>query len=263
VRWFQFGAFCPIFRVHGTRVPDVNELWSYGPEAQKILVEYDRLRYRLMPYIYSIAWRITHENYTMMRPLVMDFANDPRVLNIGDQFLFGPAIMASPVVEQGAATRHLYLPNGASWYDFWSGSLQKGGKFIDAAAPLERLPLYVRSGSIIPLGPDVEYAAEKPADPIELRVYAGADADFTLYEDENDNYGYEEGFYATIAMHWDDTHRTLTIRRREGVGFQGMLQNRTLNVVVVRPNHGVGGELTPTPDHVVRYDGRAVSVHVP
>ena len=262
VRWFQFGAFCPIFRVHGTRAPNENELWSYGPEAQKILVAYDRLRYRLMPYIYSLAWRVTHESDTPMRPLVMDFTGDRRVENIGDQFLFGRAIMVSPVVEQGATTRHLYLPKGSGWYDFWTGAEQSGGKYIDVPAPLDRLPLDVRAGSIVPLGPDIEFAAEKPADPIELRVYRGGDGDFTLYEDENDTYDYEKGVYATIPMHWDESGRTLTIGARQGE-FPGMLRSRTFNVVVVGPNHGVGGQVTAAADRVVRYEGRAVVVRLP
>ena len=171
VRWFQYGTFCPIFRVHGTRTTNQNELWSYGPEAQSILTKFDRLRYELMPYIYSVAWMTTHASYTPMRPLVMDFRADVRAQNIGDQFLFGPAILVNPVTEPGATTRHLYLPK-AKWYDFWSGHAADGGRSIDAPATLDRLPLYVRAGSIVPMGPDVEYAAEKPADPIELRVYS-------------------------------------------------------------------------------------------
>ncbi len=159
--------FCPIFRVHGTRVPDENELWSYGADAQKILTSFDRLRYRLMPYIYSVAWKMTSEGYTPMRPLVMDFRTDVRAQNIGDQFMFGPAILVNPVTEPGATTRHLYLPK-AKWYDFWTGRATEGGA-VDAAAPLERIPLYVRAGSIVPMGPDEQYTDEKPADPIELR----------------------------------------------------------------------------------------------
>jgi alpha-D-xyloside xylohydrolase len=189
----------------GTRAPSHNELWSYGPEAQKILTAFDRLRYRLMPYIYSLAWKTTSEGYTPMRALAMDFRTDARVLSIGDQFMFGPAILVNPVTEQGATTRHLYLPV-SGWYDFWTGSSVTGGKMVDAAAPLDRIPLYVRAGSIVPMGPDVEYTTEKPADPIELRVYTGADGDFTLYEDENDNYNYEKGAYATIPIHWNDAN---------------------------------------------------------
>ena len=259
IRWFQFGTFCPIFRVHGTRAPDENELWSYGAEAQQILTNYDKLRYRLMPYIYSMAWKITHESYTPMRALVMDFPSDPRVLNIGDQFMFGPAILVNPVTEQAATVRHLYLPAKTTWFDFWSGESAMGGKAVDAPAPLNRLPLYVRAGSIVPLGPDVQYAAEKPADPIELRIYPGADGDFTVYEDENDNYNYERGVHATIALHWNDAGNSLTIGARQG-SFPGMLQSRTFHVVFVREGHGTGPELTPDADRTVPYTGQEITI---
>ena len=175
IRWFQYGTFNPILRVHGTRKTDQNELWSYGPEAQKILVSYDRLRYRMLPYIYSLAWKTTSESYTPMRPLVMDFRSDVRAQNIGDQFMYGPAFLVNPVTEPDATTRRLYLPQ-SKWYDFWTGSSVAGGRTIDASAPLDRLPLYIRAGSILPLGPDEEWSTEKPADPIELRIYRGADA---------------------------------------------------------------------------------------
>jgi alpha-D-xyloside xylohydrolase len=258
VRWFQYGTFCPVFRVHGTRTTNQNELWSYGPEAQSILTKFDRLRYELMPYIYSVAWMTTNASYTPMRPLVMDFRADVRAQNIGDQFLFGPAILVNPVTEPGATTRHLYLPK-TKWYDFWSGHAADGGRSIDAPATLDRLPLYVRAGSIVPMGPDVEYAAEKPADPIELRVYAGAGGDFTLYEDENDNYDYEKGVYATIPMHWDDAARSLTIGARQG-RFPGMLESRTFRVVFTGEGHGVGIGQTAQPDKVVQYSGQPVTV---
>jgi alpha-D-xyloside xylohydrolase len=262
IRWFQFGAFCPIFRVHGTRSPDENELWSYGPEAQQILTDFDKLRYRLMPYIYSLAWRVTNDGYTPMRPLVMDFPRDQRAQNIGDQFLFGPSLMVSPVTEEGAITRHLYLPTGPTWTDFWTNSVTPGGQMIDAPAPLSSVPIFIRAGSIIPMGPDVEYSTEKPADPIELRVYPGADGDFTLYEDENDNYDYEKGIHSTIAMHWDDGGRILRIAARDG-SFPGMLASRTFHVVVARPGHGAGPVLTADPDKSVTYSGAAVEARVP
>ena len=150
IRWFQYGTFNPILRVHGTRNPDENELWSYGPDAQKILVDFDRLRYRMLPYIYSLAWKTTSEAYTPMRPLVMDFRGDPRAENIGDQFMYGPAFLVNPVTEPAATTRQLYLPQ-AKWYDFWTGVSVEGGRMIDAATTLDRLPLYVRAGSILPL----------------------------------------------------------------------------------------------------------------
>ena len=258
IRWFQFGTFSPIFRVHGTRTNDQNELWSYGPEAQKILVAYDRLRYRLLPYIYSMAWKVSNESYTPMRALAMDFRTDPRAQNVGDQFLFGPALLVSPVTEPGADVRRMYLPK-ADWYDFWTGQKLKGGAMLSTPAPLDRLPLFVRAGSIVPLGPDVQFAAERPADPIELRVYRGADATFMLYEDENDGYNYEKGAFATIPITWNDTAQALTIGERKG-SFPGMLPNRTFRIVFVAENHGTGIAPASTADKSVAYDGRAVLV---
>jgi alpha-D-xyloside xylohydrolase len=247
IRWFQYGAFCPIFRVHGTRTTNQNELWSYGEQAQQILVSFDKLRYRLMPYIYSVAWMTTHDHYTPMRPLIMDFAGDRQAMDVGDQFLFGPAILVNPVTDPGAISRRLYLPK-ARWYDFWSGAPVEGGRAIEAEAPLERMPLYVRAGSILPLGPAIEYTGEKPADPIELRVYRGADGHFTLYEDEGDTYHYEQGQYATIAFDWNEAARSLTIGPRQG-SFPGMLAARTFHVVFV------GG-----PEKTAHYSGQAVTV---
>ena len=258
IRWFQFGTFCPIFRAHGTRTTNQNEIWSYGAEAQKILTDYDRLRYRLMPYIYSLAWRTTSEGYTIMRPLVMDFREDVRAQNVGDQFLFGPSILVNPVTERGAAVRHLYLPGGR-WYDFWTGATLSGGHFIDAPTTLEQMPLYVRAGSILPLGPDIEYAAEKSADPIELRVYRGANGAFTLYEDENDTYNYERGAYATIPFSWDDATNTLTMGYRTG-SFPAMPTTRTFRIVFVSQNHGASGALTESADKTVQYSGKKIVV---
>jgi alpha-D-xyloside xylohydrolase len=192
----------------------------------------------------------------------MDFPKDQRSLNIGDQFLFGPSIMVSPVTEEGAVTRHLYLPAGSAWTDFWNNSVTPGGKMIDAPAPLNSLPLFIRAGAIIPMGPDIEYSTEKPADPIELRVYPGADGDFTLYEDENENYNYEKGIHSTIAMHWEDAGRTLKIAAREG-SFPGMPASRTFHVVAARPGHGAGSALTTDPDQTVNYAGTALEVKLP
>ncbi len=258
IRWFQYGTFTPILRVHGTRKTDQNELWSYGPEAQKILVSFDRLRYRMLPYIYSLAWKTTSESYTPMRPLVMDFRSDVRAQNIGDQFMYGPAFLVNPVTEPDATTRRLYLPQ-SKWYDFWTGSAVAGGKAIDAGAPLDRLPLYIRAGSIVPLGPDEEWSTEKPADPIELRIYRGADGDFTLYEDENDNYNYEKGAYATIPLHWDDAKQALTIGDRKGQ-FPGMVESRRFRVVFVDENHGAGIGPDEHADKTVQYSGKQTVV---
>jgi len=258
VRWFQFGTFSPILRVHGTRKTDQNELWSYGADAQRILVKFDRLRYRMLPYIYSLAWKTTSESYTTMRPLVMDFRTDVRAQNTGDQFMFGPAFLVNPVTEPAATTRHLYLPE-SKWFDFWTGSTIAGGRTLDADAPLERMPLYVRAGSILPLGPDQEWSTQKPADPIELRLYRGADGDFTLYEDQNDTYNYEKGAYATIPLHWDDAKNVLTIGDRKG-RFPGMLESRTFRVVFVGENHGAGVNPEEKADKTLEYSGKSITV---
>jgi alpha-D-xyloside xylohydrolase len=258
VRWFEFGAFSPIFRVHGTRNPSENELWSYGADAEKILVDYDTLRYRLMPYIYSQAWQVTSNHGTLMRPLVMDWRNDVEAQNTGDEYLFGPAILVSPVTTEGASSRTVYLPK-ATWYDFWTGEQVEGGRRVQADAPLSKMPLFVRAGSIVPMGPAMEWTTEKPADPIELRVYPGVDGDFVLYEDENDGYAYEKGAHATIALHWDDGAKTLTIGQREG-SFTGMLTKRTFQVVVVRSNHGAGIGETSDVERNVDYEGTKIEV---
>ena len=258
VRWFQFGTFNPILRVHGTRSTNQNELWSYGADAQNILVDFDRLRYRLLPYIYSLAWMTTSQSYTPMRALVMDFRTDVRAADLGDQFMFGPAFLVKPVTDPGASTTRVYLPQ-SRWYDFWSGMPTEGSRIIDAASPLERLPVYIRAGSLVPMGPLVEWSTEKPADPIELRVYRGADGEFTLYEDENDNYNYEKGARALIPFRWDESKQTLTIGDRQGE-FPGMLQSRTFRIVFVRENHGVGLAPEDKPDQVVQYSGKQISV---
>jgi len=251
VRWFEFGAFCPIFRAHGTRTTNQNEIWSYGPEIQQILTSYDRLRYRLVPYIYSVAWKTTSENYTPMRALVMDFRDDPRVLNISDQFLFGPSLLANPVTEPGATTRHLYLPKG-KWFNFWTGETIEGGRAIDAPAPLTEMPLFVRAGSIVPMGPAVDYA-EPSDDPVELRIYPGADADFTLYEDDSTTYNYEKGAHATIKFYWSDASRNLAIGAREGT-YPGMSAVRNFKIVIVREGYGIG--IDAAPDSMpIQYDG--------
>ncbi len=413
-RMFQLGAFSPIFRSHGSETP--REIWEFG-EFSAALVKFDNLRYRLLPYIYSLAWRVTHDGYSIMRGLPMDFAGDKKTYTIGDQFLFGPAIMVSPVteymyhrppensvlvtpehfrtkdgkpgltvryycddefknlcregvepvvnlnwytgwpsfitgpkfsmrwegkliptqsgkhrfnmksfgprrlylngkelahdydsmesftvpveleagktydfafetsnavlgafraqvywktpeiherekrVESRVKTREVYLPAGTQWIDFWSGETLGGGVKVVADAPIDKIPLMVRAGSIVPMGPLVQYSTEKPADPIELRIYPGADGSFTLYEDENDNYNYEKGVYSTIGFHWDDAKRQLRIEARKGM-FSGMLKTRTFNVVIVGKGHGTGGEVTPKPDRVITYGGEQVKVTI-
>ena len=255
-RWFEYGTFCPIFRTHGHRPQ--NEIWAFD-KVEPILINYDKLRYRLMPYVYSLAWRVTDDDYTIQRPLVMDWRADVRVRDIGDQFMFGPALLVNPVLQPGANHRTLYLPDAPAWYDFWTGASTNGRREIDADAPLDRIPLYVRAGSILPLGPEIEYADEKPAGPIELRIYTGADGEFVLYQDAGDGYDYEHGVHSVIPMHWSESNRTLTIGQREGE-YPGMPASMEVKVVFVSAGHGTGLELTANPDKLVVYNGESISV---
>ncbi len=232
-RWFQFGAFCPLYRAHG-QYP-FREPWEIAPEghpAYNSIVYYTKLRYNMMPYIYSLAGMTWFEDYTIMRPLVMDFTSDTNVNDIGDQFMFGPAFMVSPVYNYGDRTRKMYFPKCEGWYDFYTGKYQNGGETVEVKAPYERVPLYVRAGSIVPFGEDIQYTDEKPADHIILYVYQGADGDFTLYEDEGVNYNYEKGMYTMIPIEYDDEERTLTIGERQG-SYPGMVEERTFTIVPV------------------------------
>ena len=250
----DIGGYHPLFAGQSGHA---NELWTYD-KVFPALLAVDRLRYRLLPYVYSLAWKVTSEDYTIQRPLVMDFRQDPATWEIGDQFLFGPAILVSPVVTEHATSRSVYLPSGAGWYDFWTGERTAGGVTVTVPAPLDRIPLAVRAGSILPLGPVIEYAGQA-TDPIELRVYPGADADFTLYEDEGDGYRYERGAHSTIPIHWSDATRTLTLGARQG-SYPGMTTGHTFNVVMVSAGHGVGGDATASPDKTVEYTGTSVDV---
>jgi len=263
-RWFQFSSFCPMFRVHSSSgLNPGREFYRFDEKTQGILRNYLDLRYRLLPYLYSVAWQVTSSGSTFMRPLVMDFPHDAQALNIGDQYLFGPAIMVTPITSAGTTTRSVYLPAGsAPWYNFWTGETSPAGQLVEAAAGVETLPLFVRPGSIIPLGPFLQYSSEKTADPIELRIYRGADGNFTLYEDEGDSYNYEKGKHATISISWNDAKRILEIGKRSGE-FSGMLKDRTFNVVFVSPNHGAGIPTTEKWDVVVHYNGKLVEVKGP
>jgi len=271
IRWFEWGAFNPVFRVHGTR-PCCNELWSWNdasgqnadpnPLAESILVNYSRLRYRLFPYVYSLAWKVTNEGYTMMRGLPFDFRNDVPARDIGNEFLFGPSLLINPITTQGATLRSVYFPSGlGTWYDFWTGDtvIAGNGRTITAQAPLQIMPLYVRNGSILPMGPEITYA-DTAADPIELRVYTGADGSFTLYEDEGDAYNYEKGVYATIPITWNEASQDLSIGPTSGQ-FPGMLTSRTFNVVWVSKNHGAGETVTATIDKAIPYNGGKLTLN--
>jgi len=261
VRWFQLGAFLPMFRSHGTDTP--REIWRFGEPGSPMyetLVKYLKLRYRWMPYIYSLAGAVAHQSYTMMRALAFDFRDDPRVYDIGDQFMFGPAFLVAPVTRPmyyGPGSRALhgiprsrpvYLPDGV-WYDYWTDDRLIGGRTVEAKADLETVPLFVRAGSIVPTGPDRQYADEKPDAEIFLKVYPGADGEFTLYEDEGDNYNYEKGAFATITLRWNDADRTLVIGARQG-GYEGMPAVRQFIVEFA----GDAGR------QIVHYRGEAVAV---
>lgn len=232
-RWYQFGAFAPLFRAHG-QFP-YREPWHIAPEghpAYNSILYYTNLRYRLMPYVYTMAGMTYFDDYTIMRPLIMDFSNDKTVENIGDQFMFGPAFMVCPVYEYQARSREVYFPEGTNWYDFYTGRSIPGGQRLKVDAPYEHIPLYIREGAIIPVGPEIQFSDEKPADTLVFYVYRGQDGNFTLYEDEGINYNYEKGNYSTISFTYNDAEGTLTIGERKGE-FNGMLKNRTFVIVPV------------------------------
>jgi len=265
-RWFQFGVFSPIFRIHGKGERALfSDNWDAPMKAN--LLRYDNLRYRLLPYIYSLSSKVTNEGYTILRSLAFDFREDTGIKSIPDEYMFGSAFLVSPVTERMYSlpnsknikkTRKVYLPKSANWYDFWTGKLIAGGQTIDAAAPIETLPLYIKAGSIVPMGPYLQYATEKVADPIEIRVYTGADADFVLYEDENDTYNYEQGKFSTIALNWNEASKTLTIKDRKGE-FPGMLKDRTFRIVYVTTTNGKGIE-PAAKAQTVKYSGQEISI---
>ena len=265
VRWMQYGLFCPVFRSHGADAP--REIWQFGQKGEPVydaIEETIQLRYRLLPYLYGTAWQVTSNDGSYMRPLFSDFAQDHRVWDMTDEFLFGQSILAAPILDpqyteekiirtdamtgwdknevksEGVKSEKMdwnapktvqkYLPKGANWYDFWTGKRYQGGQTVTLETQLNRVPMFVRAGSIVPMGPVMQYVGEKKWDNLELHVYPGADATFTLYEDEGDNYNYEKGVYATIPITWKERTRTLTIGERKG-SYPGMLEQRSFTIV--------------------------------
>jgi len=270
-RWIQFGAFCPMMRSHGADAP--REIYQFGKKGDKVydaIEKYINLRYSLLPYIYSASWDVTANQSSMMRALVMDFANDKKALDINDEYMFGKSILVCPVTkamyskdtEEDFSTiksKELYLPLGTDWVDFWTGEKLSGGKTVSKDAPLDIMPLYVKAGSILPIGPKVQFATEKKWDSLEVRVYPGANGEFTLYEDENDNYNYEKGAFSTVTFNWNDAKKTLTINDRKG-SFTGMLAERKFNIVLVDKSKGTGMKVVEKFDNVVAYDGKKVVI---
>ena len=265
VRWMQYGLFCPVFRSHGADAP--REIWQFGQKGEPVydaIEKQIRLRYRLIPYLYSTAWQVTSNNDSYMRPLFADFAADKKVWDMTDEFMFGRSILAAPIVNPQyteekvirtnamtgwdrndvrsqkedvggvdwtvTKTATKYLPKGADWYDFWTNQLYNGGQNVALKTSLDCVPMFVRAGSILPLGPEMQYVGEKSWDNLEIRIYPGADGQFTLYEDEGDSYNYERGVYTTIPFVWKDKTRTLTIGARQG-SFPGLLQSRQFTLV--------------------------------
>ena len=260
-RWNQFGCFVPLYRAHGQW--PLREVWNIAPAdhpAYKTIVAYDKLRYRLMPYLYSMAGMVHLKDYTMMRGLVMDFNGDEKVLDIKDQWMFGSALMACPVGEYQKYSREVYLPKQKGWYDFYTGAYHAGGQTIVADAPYDKIPVFIPEGAILPIGPEMQWSDEKKPELIDLYVYAGKDGSYTLYEDEGTNYNYEKGKYAVIDFKYDDARKQVTIGARKG-SFDGMLQKRRFNIILVDQKKQQGVNLAKSPKgKVVKYAGQAVTV---
>lgn len=274
VRWLQFGAFTPLMRSHGTNTP--REIYRFGERGSwefDTIEQYIRLRYRLLPYIYSTSWKVTSEGETFLRPLFMDYPEDRTACELDDQYLFGRSLLVAPVTEPMHANaktpidrnsrqlRKVYLPKGSEWFDFWTGERLAGGRYIDRTVTIDVMPLYVRAGSILPMAQPVQYAEEKDWDTLEIRIYPGQDGQFTLYEDEKDNYRYEQGARSVIPFSWDDQRQVLTIGRREG-SFPGMLKNRKFRIVKAGRSKGTGDTWTPDADKVVTYHGKEMKIHL-
>ena len=261
VRWHQFGAFVPLFRTHG-QFP-YRELWNIAPEthpAYKTMLYYTQLRYRLMPYIYSMAGKCYFDDYTMMRGLVMDFPKDKNVLNIGDQYMFGSGLMVCPVYEYKARTREVYFPEGAGWYQLNDGKFITGGQKQTVAAPYDRMPVYVSAGSILPIGKLIQNTTEAQND-LTIYVYAGKNGAFTLYEDENTNYNYEKGAFSTIEFTYNDKTKILDIAKRQGE-FKGMMKDRNFQIVLVQPTNSKGIDGNQSGAKAVHYTGDKMSVRL-
>ncbi|MGX5691086.1 TIM-barrel domain-containing protein [Arcticibacter tournemirensis] len=255
-RWFQWGAFNPVFRIHGYQTE--TEPWKYGEKVESDMRKMLNLRYRLLPYIYSEGWQVSSKGSTMMRPLVMDFSEDSRALAQPYEYMFGRAFLVAPVTEAGIKESSVYLPGGNDWYDFWTGSRLKGGQTVIANTPADQIPLFVKAGSILPLGKVTQYATVKAMDSLEIRVYRGANGKFTLYADEGDNYNYEKGKYRLIPFTWNEQKNTLTIDAMKG-DYPGAPGRYVFDVVWVSPSAGKGDSFPVRKERVI-YNGARIQV---
>jgi alpha-D-xyloside xylohydrolase len=262
-RWFQFGAFSPIFRSHGENIKrEIFEMSQAGSPTYKSMVWYDRLRYRLMPYIYTLGADTYFKDGTIMRALVMDFPDDRKTWGIGDEYLFGPAFLVAPVTEYKARSREVYLPAGSTWYDFYTGRSMRGGRTVTAAAPYERMPLFVRAGAIVPTGPAIQHTGESTGGAVTLNVYTGADGSFSLYEDDGTSRQYLHGQYSRVPLKWDEETKTLTIGAREGNGYNGMPSKRAINLRWMKPGKPRALAFDAKPDASIAYDGAAQTLRM-
>jgi alpha-D-xyloside xylohydrolase len=259
LRWFQFGAFSPLFRSHGENIHrEIYEIAPAGSPMYRSMEYYDRLRYRLMPYIYTLAGDTYWHDGTIMRGLVMDFPNDRRAWGTKDEYLFGPALLVGPVTQYKARSRQVYLPAGASWYDFYTGRVSRGGQTISADAPYERIPLFVRAGSIVPTGPAIQFTGEEQNPALTLHVYTGANGTGSVYEDDGVSRQYLRGKYARIPLRYDQATGTLTIGAREG-SYTGMARSRTIRVRWITPGRPLDLD---SADETLTYTGAPVTVRM-
>ena len=260
LRWFQYGAFVPIFRLHGQ--PPYREIWNIAPDGtpeQDSFIHYLKLRYSLLPYIYTLAGDTWQKDGTILRALAMDFPDDAKAREVADQYLFGPAFLVAPVTTFKATSRPVYLPAGTTWIDFDTGTRYQGGQTIEAAAPLQRMPLFVRAGSIVPRTVVQQYVDEQPDAPLTIEVYTGADGSFSLYEDDGRNYGYERGESSRIPMTWNQHSGELVIGAREG-RYPGMVASREIRIRWIDGPRADAGAVEPKADASVRYNGQRLVV---
>jgi len=270
-RWFEWSTFTPLLRVHGELRP--REMYLLGKDpvtgstdtpVYNAELKFDRIRYALFPYLYSLAGAVTQHQATIMRPLVMDFPTDAHARTLTDEYLFGPALLIAPITHYQQRSREVYLPHNATttlWYNLWTGQ-PTTSQTITAEAPYDQIPVFVRAGTILPLGPEIQYIGEKPTAPLTLQIFTGADGHFTLYEDNGLTNDYEKGAFTEIPLTYTDSTHTLTIGPRQGA-FPEMQTTRTFAITVTDPTHPIPFTLTPTSTQTITYTGKPISLVSP